>query len=319
MLYISLLSVFLTVVFTVLGLYNFLFAKRIGVINRLEIYTAESNSLNTNSNISLKEFILNIIGTIGKKASKKNYMEDKKKKLNQAYVFMRVEEFLGLSILSAILGFIVIYYLTKLWYLALIGIFLGYKIPNIFIESIKKKRIKKLNSQLPEALSILSNGLRAGFSFTQAMSVAANELDTPIKDEFLRVIRDNAIGKTLEEALLSFSERTDDEDIDMLITALIIQRKVGGNLAEILDTIGETIRDRMRIRGEIKTLTASSRFSAIVISILPFAVASFIFIMNPSYIMELFKSIFGIFMVVFAIIMQVFGIIIIIKMANVEI
>ncbi len=319
MLYISLLLAFLTVVFIVLGLYNFLFAKRIEVINRLEIYTAEANSFNTNPNISLKESILNIIGAIGRKSSKKNYMEDKKEKLNQAYVFMRVEEFLGLSILSAILGFIIIYYSTELWYIALIGILLGYKIPNIFLESVKRKRMKKLNAQLPEALSILSNGLRAGFSFTQAMSVAANELDTPIKDEFIRVIRDNAIGRTLEEALISFSERTDDEDIDMLITALIIQRKVGGNLAEILDTIGDTIRDRMRIRGEVKTLTASGRLSAIVISILPFAVAAFIFIMNPSYIMELFKSTFGIFMVVFAIIMQVLGIIIIIKMANVEI
>ena len=181
------------------------------------------------------------------------------------------------------------FYLTKLWYIALIGIIIGFKIPDIYVGIERKKRMKRLNSQLPEALSILSNGLRAGSSFTQAMSIAANELNTPIKDEFLRVIRDNAIGKTLDEALIAFSERTDDEDIDMLITGLIIQRKVGGNLAEILDTISETIRDRMRIRGEVKTLTAQGRLSAIIISVLPFVVAAFMFVINSDYIMELLR------------------------------
>lgn len=232
---------------------------------------------------------------------------------------MRAEEFLGISILFGLLGFLLIYSLTRLWYLALIGIVLGYKIPDIYVGNVKKQRMKKLNLQLPEALSILSNGLRAGFSFIQSMSVATNELDTPIKDEFLRIIRDNTIGKPLEEALIDFSERVDDDDVDMLVTALIIQRKVGGNLAEILDTIADTIRDRMRIRGEIKTLTAQSKLSAIIISILPFVVATMIYIMNPSYIKELFQSNIGIFMAAGGLVMQILGIFIMMKLADVEI
>ncbi len=319
MLFMSLLLAFLSTVFIVLGLYNLVFSKRISILNRLDIYTTENHEYNMDSNISLKEFILNIISAAVRKMSRKNYMEIKQRKLNQAYVFMKAEEFLAVSILLSILGFVLIYYITKLWYIALIGIVLGFKIPDIYVGNIKKQRMKKLNSQLPEALSILSNGLRAGFSFTQAMSVAANELETPIKDEFLRIIRDNAIGKSLEEALLDFSQRIDDEDVDIVVTALIIQRKVGGNLSEILDTIADTIRDRMRIRGEIKTLTAQSRLSAIIISILPFIVAAMIYIMNPGYISELFQNTLGIFMAVGALIMQVLGIFIMMKLADVEI
>lgn len=318
MLIFSLILAFLTVVSIVMGLYVVLFSKRISVVNRLETYTGETDALEQEK-ISTKEYVLNLVGGIGKKVTRNNYMVDKRKKLNQAYIYMRVEEFLALSVLSAFIGFILIYLLTKIWFVALIGIPIGFKIPDIFLGIAKNKRMKKLSAQLPEALSILSNGLRAGFSFTAAMSVAANELDSPIKDEFQRVVRDNAIGMTLEDALMEFSERTDDEDIDMLITALIIQRKVGGNLAEILDTIAATIRDRMRIRGEVRTLTAQGRLSAIIISLLPFGVALFIFISNPDYIMELFKSTFGIIMVIGAVVMQLLGMFLIMKMANIEI
>ena len=318
MLYFSLFLVFLTVVFTVVGIYNFVFSKRIEVVNRLDIYTRDADSY-TDNDISFKEYILKMIGSVTNVLSKKSFMEDKKKKLNQAYVFMRVEEFLAISVLVAVTFALLLYLASKSWIVALIGLIIGIRIPDIFVNSIKKKRMKKLNHQLPDALSIISNGLRAGFSFTQAMSVAASELESPIKDEFLRVIRDNSIGKTLEEALISFSERTDDEDIDMFITALIIQRKVGGNLTEVLDTIAATIRDRMRIRGEVKTLTAQGRLSAMIISFLPFGVALFIFISNPSYIMELFNSTIGIIMVAGAVIMQIVGMLIIMKMANIEI
>jgi len=319
MLYFGLLLAFISVILIVIGIYNLLFSKRIEVVNRLNIYTQDSNDFTNNEDISLKEFVLNIIGSVSKVASRKGYMDERRKKLNQAYIFIRIEEFLAISIITSLTFGMLLYLLTKMWLIGIIGLIIGYRLPDIYVESVKKKRMKKLNSQLPDALSIISNGLRAGFSFTQAMSVASNELESPIKDEFLRVIRDNSIGKTLDEALMDFSERTDDEDIDMFITALIIQRKVGGNLTEILDTIAATIRDRMRIRGEIKTLTAQGRMSAIIISLLPFAVALFIYFSNPSYIMELFKSTIGIIMVVTAVIAQIFGMFIIMRMANIEI
>ncbi len=319
MLYFVLVLGFLSIVFIILGVYSLVFAQRIEVANRLDIYTREDEYYQQFENLSLKEFLLSLIGSVSRGLSRKSSLEDTKRKLNQAYVFMRVEEFIGISIVSA-LGFAIVLFLaTRNIFISIIGLLIGFKIPDLFVSSIKKKRMKKLNGQLPDALAIISNGLRAGFSFTQAMSVAANELESPIRDEFLRVIRDNSIGKTLDEALMDLSYRTDDEDIDMFITALIIQRKVGGNLAEIMDTIGATIRDRMRIRGEIKTLTAQGRISAMIISALPFFVAFMIFILNRDYILELFKNPIGIGMVVIALVMQVVGIFIILRLADIEI
>lgn len=319
MLYWIFILAFLSVIFIILGIYSLVFSKRIEVVNRLDMYTREEDYYKQFEEVSLKEFLLNLIGSISRILSRKSYMEEKRKKLTQAYVMMRVEEFIGLSLLIG-LGFgLLLFLATRNYLLAILGLIIGFKLPDLYISSIKKKRMKKLNSQLPEALAIISNGLRAGFSFTQAMSVAANELESPIRDEFMKIIRDNSIGKTMDEALMGFSERTDDEDIDMFVTALIIQRKVGGNLTEILDTIADTIRDRMRIRGEIKTLTAQGRFSALVISALPFFVAIMLFFLNKEYILELFKNPIGIFMVIAAVVMQVVGIFIISRMANIEI
>lgn len=316
MIYLILVLVFLSIVLISLGLSNLIFAHRIGVLNRLGLYTKEDGF--KDEDISLREFLLQGINILGRFLVRKDSLEKKRKKLNQAYIFMRVEEFIGLSILSGFLLGGISLLLTEKWIIAIIGFILGYMIPNAFVNSIKKKRTEKLNQQLPEALNIISNGLRAGFSFNQAMDVASKELDSPIKDEFAKVLRDNSIGKTLDESLVDFSQRVDDEDVNMFITALLIQRRVGGNLAEILDTIAVTIRDRVRMRGEVKTLTAQGRISAIIISILPFGVAGFIFVSNPDYIMELFKNAIGIIMVVMAIIMQLIGIFIIMKMSNVE-
>lgn len=319
MLYVVLIMGFFSIIFIILGIYNLIFSKRLQVVNRLDLYTKEEDYYKQFEEVSLKEFLINGIGSIIRLISKKTYFDEKRKKLNQAYVFMRVEEFIGISILIALVFALLFYVSSQNIILAILGLIIGSRIPDIYISSLKKNRTKKLNAQLPEALAIISNGLRAGFSFTQAMSISANELDSPIHDEFMKIVRDNSIGKTMDEALNDFSERTDDEDIDMFVTALLIQRKVGGNLTEILDTIADTIRDRMRIRGEIKTLTAQGRISAIILSLLPIILAIVIFILNREYLMELFNSSVGIIFVILAVIMQIFGTLVIVKIANIEI
>lgn len=319
MLYIVLTLAFTTMVLFVYGIYNIIFSTRLGVINRLEIYTTENDNYEIKPDYNIRERFLHLFGILGNLFSRESYMMDRQRKLSQAYIFMRVEEFIGLSLLSGLIFGIILFILSKNFWISIIGAIIGLKLPDIFVNIQRDKRMKRLNNQLPEALTIISNGLRVGYSFTQAMSVASTELDSPIKEEFTRVLRDNSIGNTLEEALLSLSDRTKDEDLDMFITALIIQRRVGGNLAEILDSIVNTIRDRVKIRGEIKTLTAQGKMSALIISILPFAVGFMIFIMNPDYILELFKSTFGIIMMISAVVMQIAGIYIIMKMANIEI
>ncbi|HHX77511.1 MAG TPA: secretion system protein, partial [Firmicutes bacterium] len=166
---------------------------------------------------------------------------------------------------------------------------------------------------------IIANGLRAGYSFPQAMDVVAREMEPPIAEEFNRVIRDNRLGKTMEEALKELTERNDNEDLDMIVTALLIQRQVGGNLAEILDKIENTIRERVRIKGEIKTLTAQQRMSAAIIVLLPFAVTGIIYLMNPDYIMTLFRQPLGLIMVAVALVFQSLGIFMIRKIVNIDV
>jgi tight adherence protein B len=318
MVYLVLISAFLTIFFGFLGIYTLVFSKRLTVAERLDLYTKDDDMI-IEDPVSSKEFLLGIIRSVSNGLSRKTYLEDVRKKLLQAYVFMRPEEFVGMSILVGSGIGLLLYLITKMWLVGIVGLLIGFKIPDIIISSIKKKRMRQLNTQLPDALTIVSNGLRAGFSFTQAMNVAATEMDSPLRDEFLKIIRDNSIGKTLDEALMDFSERTDDDDIDMFVTALIIQRKVGGNLAEILDTIAATIRDRARIRGEVKTLTAQGKISAIVITLLPIGVAIFLFFVNPEYLMELFTNKVGLFMVAGAVFMQILGGFLMLKIADIEI
>ena len=209
--------------------------------------------------------------------------------------------------------------ISKSMIIAVVFLPIGFIIPDLIIGSKKSKRMAKINSQLPEALNVISNGLRAGFSFTQAIGIVTNEISGPISEEFSKVIRDNSLGKPLEEALTNMSERTDDEDLDMVITALIIQRQVGGNLAEVLDTISETIRERVRIKGEIKTLTAQGRISGGIVSLLPFALAIALSVISPGYLNVLFTSFIGKLMIIAGITLQLIGIFILSKLIDIKV
>ena len=209
--------------------------------------------------------------------------------------------------------------MNRAFIIALLGFMIGFKLPDLILDFLKNKRLKNLNEQLPEALSILANGLRAGYSFIQSMDVASKELEGPIAEEFAKSIRDNSIGKPIEDAMLEMSERTNNDDMDLFVTALIIQRQVGGNLAEILDTISETIRERVRVTGEIRTLTAEGKLSAIVIAILPIAISIVIGFLNPQYISTLITTDIGRIMVLVSIIMEIIGIFLLKKIVTINI
>lgn len=182
----------------------------------------------------------------------------------------------------------------------------------------KTSRGKKMNNQLPEALAILSNGLRAGLSFTQSMLIAGKEMEDPIAYEFNKIVRDNSLGKPIDEALSDFSKKTDDEDIDIFITAILIQRQVGGNLSEILDVIASTIRDRIKLRGDIKTITSQSKMSAVVVGSIPLVIAIVLNAINPEFIQPLFTTFIGNIMIGIVLFMQVIGILALVKIIKVK-
>ena len=192
----------------------------------------------------------------------------------------------------------------------------------MFLAIVIRRRISKrresFTEQLGDCLTTVSNALRAGYSFQQAMDVVAREMEPPMSSEFERVTTDVAMGVTLEEALEQMNTRVGSPDFDLVVTAVLIQREIGGNLAQILDTISYTINERIRMKREISALTAQGRFSAWVLLVLPFVVAIFCWFFNHDQMMLFVTEEIGRIAMAVALIMEIIGFIIIQKIVDIE-
>jgi tight adherence protein B len=165
----------------------------------------------------------------------------------------------------------------------------GVFLPPLYVKQATLARTRKFDNQLGDMLNLMVNGLRAGYSTLQAMEAVSRELPKPICDEFRRVVQEMQLGIPMELALEHLLRRIISEDLDLVVTAVNVQREVGGNLAEILDVISYTIRERVRIKGEIRALTAQGQATAWVISLLPVALVLILFLVNRPYVMEFFN------------------------------
>ena len=161
---------------------------------------------------------------------------------------------------------------------------LGLWAPRLYLKQRQRGRLKAFAVQLPETITLLANSLRAGSSFLQGMELVTREARPPISEEFERVVREMQLGVALQPALNNLARRVASEDLELMVTAIQIQTTVGGNLATVLDSIAHTIRERVRIQGEIQTLTAMQRYSGYVITALPVGLAGLLFLISPSYI-----------------------------------
>lgn len=171
-----------------------------------------------------------------------------------------------------------------------IGLIMGIAVPLLYVRSQQGRRLTKFNNQLSDMLNLMVNGLRAGYSTMQAMEAISKELPAPISEEFRRVVQEMQLGIPMDKALENLMRRIPSEDLDFVVTAINVQREVGGPLAEILDTIAYTIRERVRIKGEIKVMTAQVTMSGRILSGVPFAVFLIIWFINQEYMMEFFKN-----------------------------
>lgn len=167
---------------------------------------------------------------------------------------------------------------------ALVAFFLiGLYAPRWYLKYRQRKRLRAFGEQLPDTITLLANSLRAGSSFLQGIELVTREARPPISEEFERVVRDMQLGQALQPALNNLVRRVASEDLELMVTAIQIQAQVGGNLATVLDSIAFTIRERIRIQGEIQTLTAMQRYSGYVITLLPVGLAGILFLISPSY------------------------------------
>jgi tight adherence protein B len=192
-------------------------------------------------------------------------------------------------------------------------------LPFLWLWNKRRARLKKFAAQLSDALELVARALRAGHSLGAGMHVVAEEMPTPIADEFSRVFEETNLGIPIEEAMKSMCDRVPNLDLRFFVTSVSIQRQTGGDLAEILDKIGYVVRERFRILGQVKALTGEGRLSGVVLIALPFALFGFMLNLKPDYVESLWTTDLGKKMSVFAIIAQILGALTIRKIVNIKV
>lgn len=252
-------------------------------------------------------------GVLGEKLSQE---------LGRADMTIRPGEYVVLRIALAIAGFIApLIFVPGLTGMIAGGIVavIAYNVPKFYMNRRRKKRVSKLNEQLPEALTMISNSLKAGFGLLQALAATSEQMSHPISTELSRTIHEMNVGSSAEVALLALAERGASYDLDIVVTAILVQRTVGGNLGEILDTVAETMRERIRIRGEISTLTAQQKLTGLVLGGIPIGVGLLFQVMSPGYMDPLFTTLTGKLMLTVAVVLEVIGVMIIQRILDIEV
>ncbi|TMD52842.1 MAG: secretion system protein [Chloroflexi bacterium] len=200
-----------------------------------------------------------------------------------------------------------------------IAVAVGWFAPGVYLRWRQSRRLKAFNDQLGDTLVMMSNALKSGYSMAQALDVVANRASAPISQEFDRVVKEVNLGAGIEESLARLVRRTESADLDMVATAIAINRKIGGNLSEILEAISETIRERVRIKGEMRTMTAQARGSGYMITGLPIVLGVFMYFVTPQYFAPMVSNPIGIGLLVFAGIFLGLGQFIMSRIAQVEV
>ena len=236
------------------------------------------------------------LATINRAVERRSFGANLARDLARADLRLRVSEFLAIwaaSIVGVPLIFVALSTVLPALInpiVLLLGVLMGFYIPRFWLNRRKNGRLNAFNKQLPDTITLIANALRAGSSFLQAVELVVREAGAPIATEFNRVIREVNLGLPFDAALENMVRRVQSDDFELMATAIGIQHTVGGNLAEILDTISFTIRERIRIKGEIRTLTAQQRLSGYVVGFLPIGLAAFLFIATPNFMKPMFEK-----------------------------
>ncbi len=225
-----------------------------------------------------------------------------------------------LSTIGLTLGFgMGILTLTRYWPAAILAAVIGGSLPYLVVRRRRNKRLYAFEEMLPEAIDLLGRAIRAGHPLSAGLKMVADETSEPIQSEFRRTHEENRFGLPFDDALLAMADRVDIVDVRILVTAILIQREVGGNLAEVLDNLASVIRVRFTIRRQLRVYTAQGRFSGYVLAVLPIAVGAAIYSLNPPYIRLLFTDPMGKLMLLTAVIFQIIGFLWIRKIIDIEI
>lgn len=243
--------------------------------------------------------------------------------LQQAGLRLKVSEYLLLRMMCAAGTTLLVLLITRASIVGIVlavpAVGLGFVLPAFYVRVRKDRRSEAISRQLVETLQLISSALRSGFAFTQAVELTAKQMAPPMQDELNQFLRDNAIGSTMDDALRAMVKRAGSYDLDMAVTAILVQRTTGGNLSETLDNVTETMRERERIRGEIRSLTAHQRLTGLILSIYPAALALLFFAISPTIMSVLWTEMFGRVLLIIGGSLQIIGIFIIRRILAIDI
>jgi tight adherence protein B len=236
------------------------------------------------------------LATLNKVVEQRDFGANLARELARADLKLKVSEYLGLwagvtvglPVGLFLVGFVVPSLQSPI--VLLLSLLFGFLLPRLWLSRRKASRLNAFNKQLPDTITLIANALRAGSSFLQAIELVVRESRPPVATEFSRVIREVNLGLPFDQAMENMVRRVRSDDFELMATAIAIQHQVGGNLAEILDSIAFTIRERVRIKGEIRTLTAQQRLSGYVVGLLPFGLAGFIYVAAPRFFDPMFDN-----------------------------
>lgn len=251
-------------------------------------------------------------------AAKRGFVELFTLRLERAGMKIRGSEFISIHIIVLLISSLVIYTFTNNLLLTVVAILLGAIGPFIFIKFKASQRIKKFHEQLPDTLQLIGGSLKAGYSFNQALGMVQDETKPPISDEFKRVLSEIRMGSPEKDALDNMAKRINSEHLDWTVMAINVQREVGGNLAEVMEIIASTIRERDRVMNQIKALTAEGRISAYILIALPIVVGGILSILNREYVSLLVTTKLGLIITAIAFTLMVIGSVWIIKIVRVD-
>lgn len=277
--------------------------KRINELNTKESEVEKADTRKSKKDKPKKRFVF------GKKLSAD---------LEAAGVLLKPEEYLLIWAATTIVPPMIFLIAGGQLISAVAVLLIGLIIPPLLVARSKRKRMKKFERQLSDSIVLISNNLRAGFTFQQSMESVSREMHEPIAGEFKRTLLEIQLGVSTEEAMERMVKRTNSSDLSLLVSAVLIQWKVGGNLAEVLDNIASTIRDRLRIKGEVRVATSSGRISGRIIGFLPIFLIAILMIINPIYIKEFFSTKIGIILIIVSICLETLGFLVIKKITDIK-
>lgn len=316
-----LFMLFINMTIVIYLVYKYFSGKKTVAVRMKQYLNPEKNRERSEKErgVPWREGLLVFNKTLRKSKFGVKYRERIEDKLIQAHLPIKPEEYISIIIIVFITSALIFLIFSEKLAASIFFALIAARVPGIYVNSKIKSNIQKIEQQLPDTLALISNTLKSGYSFLQAIDTASRELPPPISLEFQRILKEINLGTNTEKAMESLGRRVQSQDLELIIMAVLIQRQIGGNLSEILDNISDTIRSRIKIKGEIKVLTAQGKISGIIISLMPVVLGVILYFINPSYISLLFKHPLGLAMLGTAIIMQGLGIYLVRKIIRIEV